>query len=251
MKSNFERNKFIRDYWITVLILFVIMGGYLCLSWERWDGRIFVLAGILLIGFVILFAVIFRHLNSVYRDIEEISQSMNDMSGSRDEPPEEIYREGAVGILYSNYYKMVRALQESRNREKDEKIFLRDIISDISHQLKTPLASLHIFMELLLDDKVEEREKRRQILTEAQNQLDRMEWMVLSMLKLARIEAGAIQFEKKETFLLPLLKEAADSVRLLAEKKHQHIVIDCPEEIQLNCDGLADGSDHQSAKECI
>jgi hypothetical protein len=92
-------------------------------------------------------------------------------------------------------------------------------------------------MELLLDDKVQEPEKKQQILQEAQNQLSRMEWMVLSMLKLARIEAGAIQFENREIPLLPILTEAADSVRALAQKKQQTIQIDCAEDAVISCDG--------------
>lgn len=236
MKSNFERNKFIRNYWIIAIIIVLAAGCFAFLNWRETDWKILGLSGILIIGLSVLFFICYHQLNAVYRDIENISESMNDIIEHGEEPPEEVYREGTVGVLYSNYYKMVRALQDSKKREKDEKIFLRDIISDISHQLKTPLASLNIFMELLMDDKVQEPEKKKQILKEAENQLSRMEWMVLSMLKLARIEAGAIQFGKGEMLLLPLLTEAVESVRVLTQRKHQSIIIDCPEGTILCCD---------------
>lgn len=236
MKSNFERNKFILGYWIIAIIIVFAAGSFVFLSRNRIDWKIMGIFGVLILGLVVLFFFCYHQLNAVYRDIENISESMNDIIEHGEEPPEEVYREGAVGILYSNYYKMVRALQDSKKREKDEKIFLRDIISDISHQLKTPLASLNIFMDLLMEDKVQEPEKKKQILKEAENQLNRMEWMVLSMLKLARIEAGAIQFENKATPLLPVLTEAVDGVQFLAQKKHQSIVIDCPEDTIMACD---------------
>lgn len=237
MKSNYERAKFIRNYWLIAGAVLLLVIGFLLFAWGELDYRHYIILGILCVGLIVIFCVSYYQMNSIYHDLEEMSQSMNDLIVNEERIPEEVYREGAVGILYSNYYKLVRALQDSRNREKDEKVFLRDIISDISHQLKTPLTSLNVFMDLLLEDKVTDPEKRKQILHEAENQLDRMEWMVLSMLKLARIEAGAIQFEKKECRTRALLMEAVESVRLLAEKKEQTILLTCPEDSVIFCDG--------------
>lgn len=236
MQSDFERNKFRKSFWVTGILFLLLLAGWCFLTWAEFTWKT---VGILLIAvlFLIIFYIMFsRILNTIYGDMETISAVMSDMMEKGAEPPTEEYREGTVGILYSNFYKMVYALRDSRNREMEEKIFLRDIISDISHQLKTPLASLNVFMDLLLEDKVGDEEKRRQILREAQNQLNRMEWMVLSMLKLARIEAGAIQFERKEAPLLPLLSEAADAVQYLVKERNQTISMDCPEDSDLICD---------------
>lgn len=237
MRSNYERNRF-RTAYAGIAVLFLgSLAGWSILNfegfgWETW--------GILLIAalfLTIIFFFSYHTLNSVYKEMERISGIMADIMEQEAEPPAEEYKEGTIGILYSNFYKLVYALKESRNREMKEKIFLRDIISDISHQLKTPLASLNVFVDLLSEDKVADRDKQRQILKEAGNQLNRMEWMVLSMLKLARIEAGAIQFNKTETLLLPVLSEAVEAVQYLAGNKNQNIRIDCPEEMHLLCDG--------------
>ncbi len=236
MKSDFERIKFRKSFWRIGAIFLLLLTVWCVFAWDEFSWR---LAGILLIAvvfLVLLYMLAARILDSLYKDMESISGVMYDIMEKGTEPPVEEYREGTVGILYSNFYKLVYALKDSRNREMEEKIFLRDIISDISHQLKTPLASLNVFMDLLLEDKVEDEEKRKQILREAQNQLSRMEWMVLSMLKLARIEAGAIQFEKKEAPLLPLLSEAADAVQYLVRDRSQVITVACPESSSLICD---------------
>lgn len=236
MKSDFERIKFRKSFWRIGAIFLLLLTVWCVFAWDELSWR---LAGILLIAvifLVLLYMLAARILDSLYKDMESISGVMYDIMEKGTEPPVEEYREGTVGILYSNFYKLVYALKDSRNREMEEKIFLRDIISDISHQLKTPLASLNVFMDLLLEDKVEDEEKRKQILREAQNQLSRMEWMVLSMLKLARIEAGAIQFEKKEAPLLPLLSEAADAVQYLVKDRSQVITVVCPESSSLICD---------------
>lgn len=236
MRSNYERNRF-RIIYGTASLLFLLVCGIWCrLAWGSWDWRI---AGILMIAAVflwILYKLVYHSLDTAYQNMEHISQIMEDMMEKGIDPPPEEYKDGTIGIMYSNFYKMVYALKESKNREMEEKLFLRDIISDISHQLKTPLASLNVFIDLLAENKIEDVERRQQVLLEAQNQLSRMEWMVLSMLKLARIEAGAIQFEKQETLLLPLLSEAGESVRYLLGKRSQELEISCPPDIRLHCD---------------
>lgn len=202
---------------------------------EKW--KIGITVGIVVLFSIILYILSHQTLEHICGEIENVSGIMIDVIEKDNEPPKEEYKEGTVGILYTNFYKMVNALQESKNREKEEKIFLRDIISDISHQLKTPLASLMVFMELLSEDKVEDKEKQKQIIAEAQNQLNRMEWMVLSMLKLARIEAGAIQFEKQDVHLETLLLQAAEGVQYLVNSRNQKLKVDCDSQIKLNCDG--------------
>ena len=185
----------------------------------------------------VLYVFLYHQFNRILNEMENASQIMEDMIDSDNELPSEEYKEGTVGMLYTKLYQMVGILKESRDRELNEKIFLRDIISDISHQLKTPLASLNVFVDLLLDDKVTEPEKQKQILGEASNQLSRMEWMVLSMLKLARIEAGAIQFDAKEHHLYHILQQAGDGVKYLLDSRNQSFDMVCGEDITLNCDG--------------
>nr|WP_255669755.1 HAMP domain-containing sensor histidine kinase [Coprococcus hominis (ex Arizal et al. 2022)] len=110
-------------------------------------------------------------------------------------------------------------------------------MSDISHQLKTPLASLTVFLDLLYDGRVPDVDKQKQMLLESKNQVSRMEWMVLSMLKLARIEAGAIQFEKHPCSLYAIVAQAKESVAYLTEKRGQQIDVQIDEKQMLVCDG--------------
>lgn len=237
MKSNYERNKYRKNYWILSVLFLLALTGWNVAVWDGFSWKIMGMTVITLVFLWVLYLVSYRMLDMVYGEIETVSERMNDVMRQDEELPPEEYKEGSIGILYSNFYKMVNVLKESKNRELNEKIFLRDIISDISHQLKTPLASLNVFVDLLLEDKVTEPEKRQQILNEAANQLSRMEWMVLSMLKLARIEAGAIQFEKTETLLQPLLLQAIEGVQFLAAGRNQILKVDCVKDVSLMCDG--------------
>lgn len=237
MKNSFERSRF------KTICLLVALAGLLCFYIVTWClyGEFTAKNGIQLACFagvlMILYICLFSYFSRILSEVEKVSQTMEDVIDKNVQLVSEEYREGSVGMLYTRLCQMVGVLQESRNRELNEKIFLRDIISDISHQLKTPLASLNVFVDLLMDDRVTEPEKQKQILNEASNQLSRMEWMVLSMLKLARIEAGAIQFEKTKGDLLPILRQAGDSVRYLFEGRKQELFIDCDASVVLRCDG--------------
>lgn len=237
MKSNYERNAFKIKYWIVVTIFLLLGFVWIWVQHGKVTWKNSSILVLYLVFVMVIYFFTYKRLHKVYTEVETISEMMSEMMEGKEDLPEEQYKEGAVGILYSNFYKVVGILKESRNRELNEKIFLRDIISDISHQLKTPLASLNVFVDLLLEDKVKDEAKQKQILNEAANQLSRMEWMVLSMLKLARIEAGAIQFDKKLVPVKPILMQAAEGVQFLMQERKQTLLIDCDDSIQMLCDG--------------
>jgi signal transduction histidine kinase len=237
MKSNYERNAFrIRYIGICFLLwLLVLLLSYLMLP-GNWGTIGQVSVGYFIVVTVI-YAFAYRTLDGAYSEMEKVSEEMIKVVEGEQETAAEEYKQGTVGILYTNFYKMVGSLKESKLKEQEEKIFLRDIISDISHQLKTPLASLNVFVDLLLEEKVSDTAKQKQMLEESKNQLNRMEWMVLSMLKLARIEAGAIQFEKKPSNLSTVFVQAVEGVQYLTSKRNQQVIVECGEELELVCDG--------------
>ncbi|MGN0497063.1 MAG: sensor histidine kinase [Lachnospiraceae bacterium] len=237
MKSDYERKQFRNKYWKYTIFFLCLLFAALVYGFQGIHGYVVMILFVSLIGLSILYVICYGYIDKICGEVERVSEQMQVVMETNKEPDLGEYQEGSVGILYSNFEKMVCVLQKSREKELNEKIFLRDIISDISHQLKTPLASLNVFMDLLLEDKVEDKEKQKQILKEAENQLSRMEWMVLSMLKLARIEAGAIQFDKKEQLLLPILLQAKEGVLYLTTSRNQNLTVICDENCKLSCDG--------------
>lgn len=143
--------------------------------------------------------------------------------------------EGDIGQFYSIYGKVVMAIRQSREDERKEKMFLQDLIADISHQLKTPLATLTIYQDLLDNPDLPD-EQRTTMLKAMGEQLTRMEWLVLSLLKLARLEAGSILFDKQELPMLSTLELAANNVKTLSDAKGQNITISCDKDMVVNHD---------------
>ncbi|MBB6214362.1 hypothetical protein HNQ80_000442 [Anaerosolibacter carboniphilus] len=132
--------------------------------------------------------------------------------------------EGAFSKLAHQFNQMSKVLEGNLERLKADRVFLKNITSDISHQLKTPLASLKMFNELMLDEGMDQ-DTQRQFLIKSEQQLERMEWLIKSLLKMARIEAEAIEFKKEDASILETVKEGVESLRPRAEVKGQQLEI--------------------------
>lgn len=139
-------------------------------------------------------------------------------------------REGEFGILGHNFNIMAVRLKESIGKLKEEKVFLKNIISDISHQMKTPLSSLIMFNELMLENKDMKDEQRKDFLIKIKSQLNRMEWLILNLLKMARLEAGAIDFKKERISIIKPVSKAINILKYKAEEKGLRLILKSDDE---------------------
>lgn len=143
--------------------------------------------------------------------------------------------EGTLYRLFAGINHMAAALKTGQETEHRTKEFLKNTISDISHQLKTPLTALSMYNEILL----EEPDHPETVLTFAQKSqvsIERMKTLILSLLKIARLDAGGITFRKTSSPLSNLLAGALEplSWRLTPEKKK--IILPDPLTEDLYCD---------------
>lgn len=120
--------------------------------------------------------------------------------------------EGDFNILNHQFNQMSNRLENTLDSLNNEKLFLKDTISDISHQLKTPLSSLIVFNDILLEDKNMDFNTKVDFLEKSGVQLERIEWLIINLLKLARIEAGAIEFKKERVNLNEVVEAALETL---------------------------------------
>lgn len=241
MSSDYEIKRFAKRFWIIsgVFILASLLIVVLVAANVDSISKLFlvILMAIIVIAVVLIYFLTIREIKRSYEAIGQVSESISSFMKDKTIPESGgDLTEGEIGVLYSNFDKLVNMFRESEKREKQEKEYLKDVMSDISHQLKTPLASMDVFLDLLINDKVGSEEERKKILNETSNQTRRMEWMVLSMLKLARIEAGAVMFEKKESSLKLILEEVSGGIKYLTDSRGQSLKIDCSDDIKVNVD---------------
>src|SRR5690606_5825601 len=132
--------------------------------------------------------------------------------------------EGELSILKNEMYKVTVMLSEHGALLRRDKIKLTDAISDISHQLKTPLTSMMVMADLLSDAELP-AVRRSEFTYNIRVQLERIEWLVSSLLKLSKIDAGTVTFKREPVLVRELIKKALDPVIIPMDIKEQKLVI--------------------------
>lgn len=147
-------------------------------------------------------------------------------------------REGELSILKSELYKTAIMMREAAENAKADKLLLKDSLSDISHQLKTPLTSLSINLENLEDNPDMDDAARNRILCRAKRDVGNITHMVQAILKLSRLDADVVEFTQKDTKLSDIAKKAADSVTALCDLKDISLEISAgsDENAVISCD---------------
>lgn len=128
------------------------------------------------------------------------------------------YNEGMISNLKNDIYKVTVKLKEQNDNLIKDKKELEELLSNISHQIKTPLTSMFVINDILKEDNLDSK-KRKEFINKNKNQLDRIEWLVSSLLKLSRLESGMINFEKSNIKIKKLLDKVIEPISINLELK--------------------------------
>ncbi len=142
------------------------------------------------------------------------------------------YSEGELAVLASEIYKMTVRLREQSDNLKKDKLYLSDSIADISHQIRTPLTSINLLISLLGEPDLSE-EKRLKLTRELFALLSRIDWLITSLLKISKLDAGTVQFKKETVSLSELISKSVSPLLITMELKSQ--------ELKTNCEGSFTG----------
>lgn len=170
-----------------------------------------------------------------YREVEKLSSYLRKIANGDYSLDIRDNAEGELSILKNDIFKVTSMLSEQSTYLKEEKIRLKDAISDISHQLKTPLTSM-IVMADLLDNPNLESARRKEFIHNIQGQLERIEWLVSSLLKLAKIEAEVVPFKRENASANVLVQKAVQSVLIPMDIKQISLKINGDENITFQVD---------------
>lgn len=134
------------------------------------------------------------------------------------------YQDGILSSLKNDVYKMSVLLKEDKERALEQQKYLESVLSDISHQLRTPLTSMYVMNDLLSDGKVRGKQKK-EILSKNRTQLERIEWLITTLLKMSRIDAGTVVFKEEKVVTKELIKKALEPINIPIELKKQTVLI--------------------------
>ncbi|PIH03092.1 sensor histidine kinase [Clostridium combesii] len=183
----------------------------------------------------IIYIIIYDKFKYFYKKAEIFTEASEDIMEGHFSKFIDENKEGDFYILSSKFNLMSNRLEESLLNLKKEKIFLKNIISDISHQLKTPLSSLIMFNELMKDENMP-IEDRKNFLKLSDEQLRRMEWLIINLLKVGRLEAGVVEFRRENNPLYVTVNKALAGLSEKAKEKAQQVIVDIDEDVYFKHD---------------
>lgn len=199
---------------------------------QKYAALMFVLSGVLLI--TILATVLFFALRQDKKIQKASADIWHFMKGNVDIRLDD-RGEGSLSKLFASINEMATSLNAYIVKEKQGKEFLRDAISDISHQLKTPLAAIRMYNEIIQNENTG-NDVVHSFTLKSERELTRIETLIKNLLKLARLDAGSIELEKRTYKLKEFLEDAIKRFRIRTDLEGKLINLDCNDHITLNFD---------------
>ena len=161
------------------------------------------------------------------RELAQLSQTLNRILHGEEHLEVEAYTEGELGILRSEIHKMTVRLREQQQTLQEDKVYLANSLADLSHQLRTPLTSMNLVAELLTREDLTPQRKAK-LCRELSQLLGQMDWLVTTLLKLSKLEAGTIPFRSETIPLEQLVEQAAAPFLIPMELREQAFRVECP-----------------------
>ncbi len=198
------------------------------------DWLMWLLLGLLLVSLAVI-AVLFFLYRKREKDTAELISYLMRVQDRLELPEMSGFREGQFGILQSEIYKLVALLKEQYSNEKKQKKYMADMLSDISHQIKTPMTAITIMNDLLKTPELSERQRLAYV-EKIDSQTERIRWLVKNLLTMSRLEADMLELKSEEMGIEELLVDVLNPLYVLADAKQVELSVEIPEGIRLFCD---------------
>ena len=145
------------------------------------------------------------------------------------------YEEGEISILRDEIYKMTVRLREQSETLTEDKEALADSLADISHQIRTPLTTLNLMTARMMQEG-DDPQQRKRILREMNRMLERIEWLITALLKISKLDAGAICLEPADISMEGFLKKVMEPVEIQMDLRDQRCRIEGAEGMTFTAD---------------
>ena len=159
-----------------------------------------------------------------YKRIASLASDINKVLHGDNSISLENYSEGELAILHSEIYKMTVRLREQQNNLINDKKYLADSIADISHQIRTPLTSINLLVQLLSAPNLTD-ERRQELTHELYGMLSRIDWLITTLLKISKLDAGTVTFKEEKVSLKTLINKSCSTLLVPIELRGQELVI--------------------------
>ena len=156
------------------------------------------------------------------------------LSGRELREPEEVTEDTLWGKCGEKFWQLSQVWNVKEADALREKKQMKSLISDISHQTKIPLANMKLYQEFLQEEELSE--KGREFLRRMEEQTEKLDFLLQSMVKMSRLENGIIQIKKEKGKLQETLTAAVSQIVPAATQKEMTLHVDCKPDLLLNHD---------------
>ena len=210
---------------ITLLLFFVTKQAAVLLA----GGVLFLCV---LVWFFVLTQIFGKRLSLFTSDL---CQTLDHMIAGDEAPRRPDDSETMLARISHRLIRLYQIMQENRHKVDEERQELQALVSDISHQVKTPVSNLKMATDTLLEKPMVEAE-RTDFIRGIRTQTDKLDFLFQALVKTSRLETGVIQLDKKPGHLFDTVAQAMSGIVYAAEKKEITVSVDCPEDLTLSHD---------------
>lgn len=229
-KNNNDEN-ILKEYGIN------LENEFFDLNSEKEYKKILIINNLLIILFIFNLIIIFliyyfkekNRINKIIKDLEKINNKNYEINIEENE-------EGNLSILKNELYKTTIMLKEQAENSYNDKINLKSSLEDISHQLKTPLTSINIMLDNILDNPEMDDETKLDFITDIKRETNNINFLIQALLKLSKFDTNTVKFNNEENDLKQIINEAIKNVSVLCDLKNIKIIFNGENNLNLICD---------------
>ena len=203
----------------------------LCFVSGNVNATCFLLGACILLIFAV--SVVFH--NKREKEVEKMITYLMKVQDGLELPELSQMKEGRLGILQSEIYKLVAVLKEQYSGEHKQKKYLADLLSDISHQVKTPMTAITLMSDLMKTPNLSE-EKRIEYIHKIDSQIDKITWLIRNLLTLSQLEADMLPLKSETVSAEELIKPAVAALEVMADVRNVELSSKIEPNITLKCD---------------
>lgn len=204
---------------------------------DKVNNKIRIISLIIIITFDSLIILIFYlYDKNKSKKIKEITKMISKINNRQFDIDINDFNEGELSILKNEISKTTTMLRQVADNSVKDKLNLKDSLGDISHQLKTPLTSITIMIDNILDNPDMDEKTRKSFLINIKREILNINFLVMSLLKLSKFDANVVKFNKENVYLKDIIIESIKNVSMIKELKNITIKVSGDDNIKLLCD---------------
>ncbi len=204
---------------------------------DKVNNKIRIISLIIIITFDSLIILIFYlYDKNKSKKIKEITKMISKINNRQFDIDINDFNEGELSILKNEISKTTIMLRQVADNSVKDKLNLKDSLGDISHQLKTPLTSITIMIDNILDSPDMNEKTRKKFLINIKREILNINFLVMSLLKLSKFDANVVKFNKESVYLKDIIIESIKNVSMIKELKNITIKVSGDDNIKLLCD---------------